>query len=378
MMTSLSDRSNYKTLNDYTYLNQASLGLVPETAVGAMHCFLDNVARHGNALMSDQEELDFLEPIRSNGAKLLNASPDNICISSSASEILSQVPFIFQFPKKNNVVLVSTDFPSLTRPWLALKKMNNNFITKFVDDTSSSNLTENLINEIDSQTAMICVSYVQFSTGTKVDIKRLRQATNAAGVLLVLDITQAAGAIPIDIINIKPDMVVSSGYKWLGGHGGIALGYFSDTLLESQPRATGWMSTQNPFETSAMELDFPKNARKYTQSTMSYLTVKGLELSVGELIELNPSRIEKHSLSLSSYLLKTIKGTKWNAFREIDSLERSPNILSLFNQKIDSKKLSHELKEKNIVCSLRNGRLRVSIAHYNSQEDIDLLLAVIL
>ena len=60
MMTSLSDRSNYKTLNDYTYLNQASLGLVPETAVGAMHCFLENVARHGNALMSDQEELDFL------------------------------------------------------------------------------------------------------------------------------------------------------------------------------------------------------------------------------------------------------------------------------------------------------------------------------
>ena len=377
-MTSLSDRSNYKTLNDYTYLNQASLGLVPETAVGAMHCFLDNVARHGNALMSDQEELDFLEPIRSNGAKLLNASPDNICISSSASEILSQIPFIFQFPKKNKVVLVSTDFPSLTRPWLALKKMNNNFITKFVDDTSSSNLTESLINELDSQTAMICVSYVQFSTGTKVDINRLRQATNEAGALLVLDVTQASGAIPIDIINIKPDMVVSSGYKWLGGHGGIALGYFSDTLLESQPRATGWMSTQNPFETSAMELDFPKNARKYTQSTMSYLTVKGLELSVGELIELNPSRIEKHSLSLSSYLLKTIKGTKWNAFREIDSLERSPNILSLFNQKIDSKKLSHELKKKNIVCSLRNGRLRVSIAHYNSQEDIDVLLAVLL
>ena len=378
MMTSLSDRSNYKTLNDYTYLNQASLGLVPETAVGAMHCFLDNVARHGNALMSDQEELDFLEPIRSKGAKLLNASPDNICISSSASEILSQVPLIFQFPKKNKVVLVSTDFPSLTRPWLALKKMNNNFITKFVDDTSSSNLTESLINEIDSQTAMICVSYVQFSTGTKVDIKRLRQATNEAGALLVLDITQSAGAIPIDIINIKPDMVVSSGYKWLGGHGGIALGYFSDTLLESQPRATGWMSTQNPFETRAMELDFPKNARKYTQSTMSYLTVKGLELSVGELIELNPSRIEKHSLSLSSYLLKTIKGTKWNAFREIDSPERSPNILSLRNQKIDSKKLSQRLKDKKIVCSLRNERLRVSIAHYNSQEDIDALLEVLL
>ena len=84
----------------------------------------------------------------------------------------------------------------------------------------------------------------------------------------------------------------------------------------------------NPFETSAMELDFPKNARKYTQSTMSYLT--SLELSIGELIELNPSRIEKHpkSVWLSSRDIKD----KMERFREIDSPERSPNILSLFNQ----------------------------------------------
>ncbi len=378
MITSLSDRLNYMTLSDYTYLNQASLGLVPETAVEEMHCFLDNIARHGNSLMSDQEELDFLEPLRKNGAKLFNSSPENICICSSASEILSQVPFIFRFSKKNKVILVSTDFPSLTRPWLALKNTTNNFITKFVEDTNDTNLTENIIAEIDPKTAMICVSYVQFSTGTKVDLTRLKQATLEAGALLVLDVTQAAGAIPIDIVNIRPDIVVSSGYKWLGGHGGIALGYFSDTLLENQPQATGWMSTQEPFKTNAMELDFPKNARKYTQSTMSYLTVKGLELSVGELIDLNPSRIEEHSLSLSSYLLEALKGTKWAAFREIDSPERSPNILSLHNQKIDIKKLSQGLKDKKLVCSLRNGRLRVSIAHYNSQEDIDALLALLL
>jgi len=378
MLTSLSDRSNYKTLNDYTYLNQASLGLVPETAVEVMHCFLDNVARHGNALMSDQEELDSLEQLRNNGGKLFNANPENICICSSASEMLSQVPFIFHFSKKNKVILVSTDFPSLTRPWLAFKNTNNNFITKFVDDTNDTNLTENIINEIDPETAMVCVSYVQFSTGTKVDIERLRQVTLEVGAFLVLDVTQAAGAIPIDVVDIRPDILVCSGYKWLGGHGGIALGYFADTLLEQQPHATGWMSTQNPFETQATKLDFPKNARKYTQSTMSYLTVKGLELSIGELIHLNPLKIEKHALSLSNYLLEALNGTKWTAFREVDSLERSPNILSIGNPNIDSKKLPQSLKDKKIVCSLRNGRLRVSIAHYNSQEDIDALLAVLL
>jgi hypothetical protein len=53
MTSSLSDRSQYPCLRDSVYLNQASLGLIGQPAVAAMHSFLENVARHGNLSMSE-------------------------------------------------------------------------------------------------------------------------------------------------------------------------------------------------------------------------------------------------------------------------------------------------------------------------------------
>ena len=73
MIESLSKRTDYPSLLDYTYLNQASLGLIGTPAVEAMNDFLYNVARHGNLKMSDEQEVNFLNQLKRNIAKLLNA-----------------------------------------------------------------------------------------------------------------------------------------------------------------------------------------------------------------------------------------------------------------------------------------------------------------
>ena len=61
MINSLSLRSNYKTLKKFTYLNQASLGLISEKTATSMIEFLNEIAKHGNAHMSDQDEVNFFE-----------------------------------------------------------------------------------------------------------------------------------------------------------------------------------------------------------------------------------------------------------------------------------------------------------------------------
>jgi cysteine desulfurase / selenocysteine lyase len=53
MIASLAERAHYPALAERIYLNQASLGLIAQPAVGAMHAFLENVARHGNIYMTD-------------------------------------------------------------------------------------------------------------------------------------------------------------------------------------------------------------------------------------------------------------------------------------------------------------------------------------
>ena len=71
MLSPMIQRTDYPTLQECVYLNQASLGLIGNPAVEAMHDLLDRVARHGNLRMSDEDEVAFLDGLRERAARLL-------------------------------------------------------------------------------------------------------------------------------------------------------------------------------------------------------------------------------------------------------------------------------------------------------------------
>ena len=101
---------------------------------------------------------------------------------------------------------------------------------RFVDDQPTCDLTDKLIEAIDESTSVVAVSSVQYATGTVVDISRLSKSTVGVGARLIVDATQAAGALRVDAAAWDADAVVTSGYKWLGGHGGVALANHVATL----------------------------------------------------------------------------------------------------------------------------------------------------
>ena len=103
-------------------MNQASLGLIDKGSVKKMVDFLVNYGQHGNALISDIEEIELLSPIKKKAAKLFSCKPHNIAILSSASEFLSQIPYMLRRPDGGTIILVESDFPSLIRPWYGAKK----------------------------------------------------------------------------------------------------------------------------------------------------------------------------------------------------------------------------------------------------------------
>jgi len=373
LLQSPSDRSNYPSLNEYIYLNQASLGLIGQPAVSAMHRFLDTTARHGNSKMSDAEEVAFLDPLRENAAKLMNCRQENVAIISSASEILNQLPHLFNPPIGSNIVTVSSDFPSITRPWIAYCKSHECKL-KFVEENFDQNLTEEIIKAIDSKTSVVCVSYVQFSTGTQLNIKRLSSIAKKYGSRLVVDITQAAGAVPISTLDWDADVLVCSGYKWLGGHGGVALAYISSELLNKTPPGVGWFGAENPFDMQATQLKLSKTAGRYTQSTMSYISVKGLTIAITELLNIGLETISDHSKKLVKILNQELTPSNWKSYRPIEDQSASSHIVTLETTQNETTKLPLYLKNKKIICGSRNGRLRISLAHYNNETDIKTLV----
>ena len=373
MSSSPFDRLDYPTLRQSVYLNQASLGLIGQPAVKAMHTFMDNVARHGNLYMSDADEAAYCEVLREGAARLLHCHSTQVAIVGSASEILGQLPMLLQPRSKSKILVVSSDFPAITRPWLRLATQKSHKL-HFVDDQPTRDLTDTLIEAIDERTSVVAVSSVQYATGSVVNVSRLRRRTLEVGANLIVDATQAAGAIRVDAAAWDADAVVASGYKWLGGHGGVAIAIMSPRLLGQIPPLLGWMGASNPFEFDATSVSLADDARRYTQSTMSYVSMAGLVVAVDQLLSVGIARIEAHARSLATMLVRDASKYGWQPFRNVGDPAASPHIISLARAHESMQPIVEELHRENIVCGTRGGRIRISLAAYNDAGDVNSLI----
>jgi selenocysteine lyase/cysteine desulfurase len=372
MISSPFDRSDYPSLRQSVYLNQASLGLIGQPAVTAMHTFIDTVARHGNLYMSDRDEVAYSATLRDRASRLLHCDSEQVAIVASASEILGQLPMLLQPRPKSTILAVSSDFPAVTRPWLRLSALKDHTV-RFVDDQPTCDLTDTLIEAIDESTSVVAVSSVQYATGTVVDIPRLRESTVKVGAHLIVDATQAAGAMRVDAATWGADAVVVSGYKWLGGHGGVALAIMSPLLLEQMPPLPGWMGASAPFCFDATSVSLASDARRYTQSTMSYASMAGLVVAVEQLLALGDARIEAHARSLAATLVNDVSQYGWQPFRSVGDPAGSPHIISLGRPRESAQAIVERLRSHNIVCGTRGGRIRISLAPYNDASDVNAL-----
>jgi cysteine desulfurase / selenocysteine lyase len=370
--TALADRSGYSTLRESAYLNQASLGLIGQRAVEAMHAMLDEVARHGNLHMSDEQEVAFLADLRGRAAELLSVDGRRVALVSSASELLTQAPFLLSPPAGSKVIAVATDFPAITRPWLRLETTGR-CVIDFVADRPDSDLTTDVIARIDAETSVVAIGWVQFATGTVIDVPRLRAATDQVGARLLLDVTQGAGALSADASVWRPDMLVSSGYKWLGGHGGVAFGVLAEDLVSEIPPLPGWFGAADPFGFDATHLSVAPDARRFTQSTMSYISVTGLTAAIDELLQIGVGEVAQHAARLADLLVKAVEPLGWRPYRPLDDPAASPHIVALTHPARPAADVANRLRRRGIVCSSRGDRLRVSLALYNDHTDITAL-----
>jgi cysteine desulfurase / selenocysteine lyase len=373
MSSSISDRSQYPCLSDSVYLNQASLGLIGQPAVAAMHNFLENVARHGNLYMSDSDEINYCHALRGVAGRLFHNDPSRIAILASASELLGQFPLLLRLKPNATILAVSSDFPAITRPWVRQSYFEK-IRVRFVDDLPDRDLTDAIIDAIDETTGVIAVGSVQYATGTLVDVGRLARSAQKVGAFLIVDATQAAGAMRVDTSTLAADAIVTSGYKWLGGHGGVGLAAVSESLLKQLPILPGWMAASNPFDFDAKSLSFASDARRFTQSTMSYVSIAGLTVSIEQLMSLGENRLEAHARQLAAMLVDGAREYGWKPFHDVHGVPASPHIISLAHSRQSARETVEKLRDQRIICSARGGRVRVSFAPYNDAGDVMKLL----
>ena len=111
---------------------------------------------------------------------------------------------------------------------------------------------------------MVSVSMVRFDDGSLLDVPRVAAACHAQGALLLLDVSQCCGALPMDVNQLGADFMVCAGYKWLLGPFGT--GFFwakSEHISKMRSGPFYWMATEGAENFAALAFADPKPRATY-------------------------------------------------------------------------------------------------------------------
>ena len=352
------------------------LALMYGGAQQVMREWQEDVAWNGSNNFNENAEESVFQELHFAASRLINADQEDIAAGSSATELLCSLAWAVSPLKDQNVVSTEIVFPSTIYPWqrvanatgfeIRLAKEKNNFIN--VDD---------IIALIDKETAAVSISHVEYGNGQTFDLGLLAEAAHDHNALLVVDATQSAGAIPIDVQQCPVDILISGAYKWLCGPFGAAFMYIAPHLQEKlEPGLVGFRSHDNMWDLDASRINYPETAQKFEFSTMAFGCALGLAKSISFINNIGVQNIFQHNQNLTDRLIEGLQTREAVIISPLGGKDRS-SIVNAHFECIDSEKMIKELKNEGVFVSSRAGSIRFSPHLYNTIKDIDKTLGVI-
>jgi selenocysteine lyase/cysteine desulfurase len=364
--------ADFPELKELTYLNSASVAVTPVPVQLEVQAFEAQIAGQGTVSFDDAAEARVYDGARGSVARLIGAGVNEIAIMTSATECICQVAGWLRPRAGQNVVSLDIDFPSVTYPWMRVAKETGAEVRLAPISKNPAALTENDIAKlVDKNTAAVCVSHVQYATGHRFDPAKLADIAHAYGALLVLDMTQSAGVVPLDVRTAKLDVVFSSSYKWLCGPFGAAFCYLHpDIWPRFDPPFVGPHSTVDPFGFDATQIALAQSARRMEYSTVAYSAGLGMASAMDYLLAIGIERILAHDLRLTSRLMAGLEALGATIVTPREDARRA-GVLSARFPKLDSADIVARLRAADIVCASRLGAVRFSPHIYNDDSDVE-------
>lgn len=293
---------------DLIYLDGNSLGRAPIAAMDLMRDTIENA--WGRRLIRSWNEgwIDLPETLGAKIAKLVGAQPDEIIVTGSTSTNLFKLAAaaLRNRPGKSRIVSDAFNFPSdLYILQGLIDFLGNKHTLNLIPSMDGIHIDSSAIDEaINTDTALVTLSHVAFKSAFMYDIAKVTQQAHDAGVLVLWDLSHAAGAVPVDLNGSNADLAVGCTYKYLnGGPGSPAFLYVRKDLQAqlTQPM-WGWLGADKPFD---FGLDYTPAAdiSHFKVGTPPILSMRAVQTGVDLLLEAGIQPLREKSVAQTEYMI---------------------------------------------------------------------------
>lgn len=354
------------------YLNSAAQGLLPQSAVRALH----EAARLQMTpqALGDAQFYELPTRCRSLVAELLHCSAEEVAITTSTGYGLAAIALSLPLSTGDEVLLVERDFPTNMFAWEPLRARGISIRT--APFSPDQHQTSRVLEAVRPETRVLSLSAVHFYTGYRFDLPVISRFCFDRGIFLVVDAAHAAGSFELNLQETHVDAVSAPGHKWQLGPNGTGFLYVRRALLPRlNPAFNGWMSNADAArfaDTRFFGFKPTGEARRFELGSTAYIPLTAYEIGLKLLRNSTMPLVEKHNMALAMRIRQTFEELGWRVCgTDLPSVIVSAKPPETYS----AADLHRALLEKQVYISLREGYLRVSPHLYNNTQDVDRLFA---
>jgi cysteine desulfurase / selenocysteine lyase len=356
----------------YNYLNHAAVSPLPLPTLQAVEAQLKDV--HENGSVNFQNWLSVKEQTRGLLAGLLGARREQVAFMRNTSDALSTVANGLTWRRGDNIVTFSGEFPSNIYPWLRIRDVFGVEV-RMCEERDGRIDFEDLASMIDHHTRVVTISHVQFASGFRIDLERLGRLVRQHDALLVADVIQGLGVVPIDVDAELVDVAAGASHKWLLAPEGVGYLYLSDRARERvQPTLVGWVSVPEPEDFQNFDQEWKEGTLAWETGTGQAALIYGLRASLELLTGLGVTEAARYLEQLTDHLCERLDSGPYDVVSSRLAGEKSQIVCIRHTGGQSAMSLYAHLKKQNIITAPRGDRLRIAPHVYNTTEEIDNLI----
>ena len=372
-------RQEMPAATSHIYLNTGTFGPLPNCVVQAMQERIQDEWQNGRFGAAAFEAVTTIySNARSSVARLLNADLDEIALTDNTGEGLNIISNGIQWHEGDEVITTNHEHISLLAPLYQLRDRYG-IVIRFADigQTAEQPVLKAIADLITSHTRLISISHVTWTTGAVLNIGEVAYMGREWGIPVLIDGAQSAGAIPVDVKALGIDFYAIPMQKWLCGPDGTGALYVRrDALSYVSPTYVGPWSIKHE---EGLEWELLENAQRLEVGGRQTAAIAGQAAVLKWLEEtVGYQWLFERVALLSVYAYKALKEVPG-----LTMLTPRPGESGLVSFKLegrDDAEIVTYLRDKHNIY-IRNipttKSLRISTGFYNTEEEIDKLVAAL-
>lgn len=326
-------------------------------------------------LIDDAPRYIQADDIRARFARLIGASGDDIAIHPSAAYGIATAAKNLKPAKGSRILMLEGQFPSNVYAWQNLANETGAECV-MVPWPEDNNWTQAVLDQIDARVSIAALPPCHWTDGTTLDLVQIGAALHEIGATFVVDATQWAGVIPIDVQTIHADFLVCAAYKWLLGPYGLSFFYAAPPHQNGQP-IEEHLFNHGGVESISSGLSYPeeftKGARRYDMGEhLNLITLPMIQQSLIQIEAWQPARISAYLAPITDAIASDAQAM---GFHVSDTKYRCPHIIGIRRDGGFPADILTRLSAAKAYVSSRGGALRLSPYLYNTVDEAHEIMA---